>query len=159
MPATSHHAHLLIGSNIDPVENVRQALLELCQYGIIRHISRAWQTPAFGSQGPDFLNLAVELVTPLSLESLKKDALSVIEGKLGRRRTADKNAPRTMDIDLILFDGELLDQTLWTRVHTAITIGEILPELTDPMTHETLPAIAARLAEEYPVQERDDVFF
>jgi 2-amino-4-hydroxy-6-hydroxymethyldihydropteridine diphosphokinase len=157
MSTNAHHAHLLIGSNLSPEENVRQALLELCHYGIIKRISRVWQTPAYGSQGPDFLNLAVELVTPLSLESLKIEALSTIEDKLGRRRTADKNAPRTMDIDVILFDGELLDQTVWTRVHTAITICEILPDLSDSKTHEPLSTIAARLAEEHPVRERNDV--
>jgi 2-amino-4-hydroxy-6-hydroxymethyldihydropteridine diphosphokinase len=157
MSTGAHRAHLLIGSNLSPEENLRQAVLELCHYGIIKRISRVWQTPAYGSQGPDFLNLAVELVTPLPLDSLKKDALSIIEDKLGRRRTADKNAPRTMDIDVILFDGELLDHTVWTRVHTAVTIAEILPELVDPNTQEPLSAIAARLAEEHPVRERNDV--
>ena len=157
MPTGAHHAHLLIGSNIEPVENVRLALLELCHHGIIKRISRVWQTPAYGSQGPDFLNLAVELITPLPLESLKKEALSAIEDTLGRRRTSDKNAPRTMDIDVILFDGEVLDQTVWTRIHTAITIADILPELVDPNTQESLPTIAARLAEEHPVRERNDV--
>ena len=157
MPASSHSAHLLIGSNIEPAENVHRALIELCHYGILRHISRAWQTSAYGSQGPDFINLAIELVTPLTLESLKTEAISAIEDTLGRRRTEDKNAARTIDIDVILFDGIVLDQTVWTRVHAAITIGELLPELSDPNTLEALSVIATRLAEKHPIRERSDI--
>jgi 2-amino-4-hydroxy-6-hydroxymethyldihydropteridine diphosphokinase len=157
MPDSSHSAHLLIGSNIEPVENVRQALLDLCHFGILRRVSRVWQTPASGTDGPDFINLAVELVTPLGLESLKNDAIAGIESKLGRQRSTDKNAPRTIDLDVILFDGKLLDVSLWTQVYYAITIGELLPELRNPETGELLSTIAARLTNGQPVHERTDV--
>jgi 2-amino-4-hydroxy-6-hydroxymethyldihydropteridine diphosphokinase len=157
MTQSSHSVHLLIGSNIEPVENVRQALIELCHYGIIRRVSRAWQTPAYGSQGPDFINLAIELVTPLSFESLKNDAIAAIEQKLGRQRSADKNAPRTIDLDVILFDGKVLDADIWDHPHLAITIGELLPDLANPETGEPLSVIAARLREAQPIHERPDV--
>jgi 2-amino-4-hydroxy-6-hydroxymethyldihydropteridine diphosphokinase len=157
MAASSHTAHLLIGSNIEPVVNVRQAILELCHFGILRHVSRAWQTPAHGSDGPDFINLAVELITPRPLESVKSEVVAVIEKKLGRQRSADKNAPRTIDLDIILFDGELLDAALWDHVHLAVTLGELLPDLVNPATGESLAALASRLAREKPVIERPDV--
>ncbi|MBN2257012.1 MAG: 2-amino-4-hydroxy-6-hydroxymethyldihydropteridine diphosphokinase [Anaerolineaceae bacterium] len=152
-----HISYLLIGSNIEPVINVRRALVELCHYGIIMKISRTWQTPAYGSQGPDFINLAVEFVTPHSLDSLKSDAITSIENKLGRIRTDDINAPRTIDIDVILFDGKLLDPSIWTHVHSAITIAELLPQLLNPDTKETLDIVANRLFQSKPVVERKDV--
>jgi 2-amino-4-hydroxy-6-hydroxymethyldihydropteridine diphosphokinase len=157
MPDSSHTVHLLIGSNIEPVVNVRQALVELCHYGIIRRISRAWQTPAYGSHGPDFINLAVELVTPLSLEAVRKEVVAVIEKKMGRERSADKNAPRTLDLDVILFDGELLDPELWVHTHLAVTLGELLPDLVNPRTGENLSAFASRSVRAHPVTERLDV--
>ena len=157
MPGSSHSVHLLIGSNIEPVENVRRALVELCHYGIIRRMSRAWQTPAYGSDGPDFINLAVELVTPLSMEEVKKEVVAVTEKKMGRERSADKNAPRTLDLDVILFDGELLDPEIWDHVHLAVTVGELMPDLVNPRTGENLSAFTARLVREHPVIERPDV--
>jgi 2-amino-4-hydroxy-6-hydroxymethyldihydropteridine diphosphokinase len=157
MSTGCHTAHLLIGSNIEPVENVRRALLELCHYGIIKRLSRVWQTPPYDGQGADYINLALELVTPLELDELKTNAILSIENDLGRVRTKDKNAPRTIDIDVILFDGKLLDSTVWTFMHTAVTIGELLPDLVNPDTHESLSVIAARLAEVYPSREREDV--
>jgi 2-amino-4-hydroxy-6-hydroxymethyldihydropteridine diphosphokinase len=157
MSDRSHSAHLLIGSNIDPEVNVRRALLALCHYGILRRVSRAWQTPAYGSDGPDFINLAVELITPLDLESLKQNALAGIEQKLDRRRTADKNAPRTIDLDIILFDGRILDPGVWTQVHAAVAVGELLPELMNSELRESLSVVAARLAKVQPIRERPDV--
>jgi 2-amino-4-hydroxy-6-hydroxymethyldihydropteridine diphosphokinase len=157
MPASSHTVHLLIGSNIDPDANVQQALVELCHYGILRRVSRAWQTPAYGSDDPDFINLAIELVTPLTLESVKNDVVTVIENKMGRQRSANKNAPRTIDLDVILFDGELLDPDLWKHVHLAVTFSELLPELLNPATGESLAALASRLSRGHPVLERPDI--
>lgn len=158
MPANSHTVHLLIGSNIEPVANVQQALVELCQYGILRRVSRAWQTPAYGSNGPDFINLAVEMITPLSLESVKQDVVAVIENKMGRRRSSDKNAARTIDLDVILFDGELLETEVWKQVHLAVSVGELLPGLLNPDTGESLASVAARLLDAQPVHERPEVF-
>ena len=157
MSGSSHSVHILIGSNIEPVENVRRAILELCHYGILRQVSRAWQTPAYGSDGPDFINLAVELVTPLTLKEVRKEVVAAIESKMGRQRSTDKYAPRTIDLDVILHDGDLLDPELWKHVHLAITIGELLPDLLNPATGESLAAVASRLSREKHVIERPDV--
>jgi 2-amino-4-hydroxy-6-hydroxymethyldihydropteridine diphosphokinase len=157
MAGSSHCVHFLIGSNIEPVENVRRALLELCHHGIIRRVSRAWQTPAYGSKGPDFINLAVELVTPLTLEEVRKEVVAAIESKMGRQRSGDKNAPRTIDLDVILFDGELLDRELWEHAHLALTMSELLPDLVNPQTGESLSSFASRSSGVLPVLERPDV--
>lgn len=157
MPESFHSAYLLIGSNIEPVANIRKTLIELCHFGIIKRISHTWQTPSYGSQGPDFINLAIEFITPLSLEELKKDAIGTTENSLGRYRTKDKNAPRTIDLDIIIFDDILLDQTIWSRVYIAIPLAELQPDLTHPISHIPLSNIANDLVKLHPIRERKDI--
>ncbi len=158
MSSSHHSAILLLGSNISPVENTRKALIELCCYGIIHRISRAWQSPPFCSPGPDFINLAIEFLTPLPLDEMKNNAIAAVETKLGRQRSSDKNAPRTIDVDIILFDDELLDQTIWVRPYAAVTIADLLPNLVDAAHKTTLAATASAFAGQHPLQERPDVF-
>ena len=70
-------------------------------------------------------------------------------------RTADKNAPRTIDADMILFNDEVfdLDEThhipdpeLLEFPHIAVPVAELAPDMTHPETGEKLSDIAARLA-------------
>lgn len=60
-------------------------------------------------------------------------------------RTADKYAPRTIDLDLTLFDEQVLDDELWRRVYMALIFSELLPDLRNPLTGETLVETAQRL--------------
>jgi 2-amino-4-hydroxy-6-hydroxymethyldihydropteridine diphosphokinase len=152
-----HSAILLIGSNVNPVENTRRALIELCRYGIIRRVSRPWQSPPFGSQGPDFINLALEFMTTLPLDELKNSSIAAVETKLGRQRSADKNAPRTIDVDIIYYDNTLLDQTIWERPYAAVTVAELLPDLVNSSDGRSLSITAASLINQYPMKERPDV--
>jgi 7,8-dihydro-6-hydroxymethylpterin-pyrophosphokinase len=48
---------------------------------------------------------------------------------MGRQRSEDKNAARPIDLDIILFDGLLLDPTLWHFAHRAVPVSEIQPEI------------------------------
>ena len=48
---------------------------------------------------------------------------------MGRVRTADKNAARPIDLDIILFDGLILDPTIWLFAHRAVPVAEILPDI------------------------------
>ena len=87
---------------------------------------------------PNFLNTAFFIGTELNAEKLKRDVINNIEYKLGRVRTSDKNAPRTMDIDIVLFDGVLYDQNLWKKAFVAIPMAELLPDLQHPSMNLTL---------------------
>ena len=73
-----------------------------------------------------------------------------------RVRTEDKNASRTIDIDIILFDGVLLDPDLWQHVHRALPVSELLPDCLSK-DGETLQSVAQRLARSTPIQRREDV--
>lgn len=128
MTALEHQACLLLGSNIQPEKNLTLGLNLLQNMVTISSLSSVWETPSVGSSGPDFLNLAVLITTPFKATQLKVQVLRPLEKRLGRVRSANKNAPRTFDIDIILFDGQLLDQNLWSYAHRAVPVAEILPD-------------------------------
>jgi 2-amino-4-hydroxy-6-hydroxymethyldihydropteridine diphosphokinase len=140
-----HKAIIAIGSNIDPVENMQRAIESLHKLTTVQSISTIWETKAEGSPGPDFLNAAVSIVTDLEAAELKIKVLGPIEQKLGRERTSDKNAPRTIDLDLIIFDGIVCDASLWTRLYIALPVSELTPEITDPESNRSLKEIAREL--------------
>ncbi|HBA92820.1 MAG TPA: hypothetical protein DCZ08_14125, partial [Anaerolineaceae bacterium] len=63
----------------------------------------------------------------------------------GRVRTADKNAPRTIDLDIIVYDEQVLDPNLWKRDFLAIPISELRPDLEVPGEGITLNQVAQSL--------------
>jgi len=140
-----HNAILLLGSNIKPAENIRRALKILAAETCLAEQSRIWETEAVGSSGPNFLNTAVRIETDLAPEEIKSSLIHPIEDQLGRVRSADKNMPRTMDIDIILFDGCVMDENLWTKAFIALPVAELAPDLAHPATGERLMDAAARL--------------
>jgi 2-amino-4-hydroxy-6-hydroxymethyldihydropteridine diphosphokinase len=141
-----HQVILGLGSNIEPQENLPRAVDLLCEHVTIQAISRAWETPAVGNPAPDFLNAAIQVLTPLPPDELKRQVIHPIEARLGRVRTADKNAPRTVDIDILAYDGEILDPLVWEQAYLAVPLAELAPGHTHPETGESIAHAAVRLA-------------
>ena len=104
-----HRVYLGIGSNIEPVTNVRAALAALhAEFGALR-ISPIYRTTAVGcDSAPDFLNLAVEIRTARALPDLRT-WIRGLEARQGRMRGDDRNAPRTLDVDVLLYDDVIDD--------------------------------------------------
>lgn len=152
-----HRLVLALGSNIAPEYHLPKAIQLLARYGRIEAISSAWETPAYGSPGPDFLNAAVALSTYLPATEFKKQPIHTIENHLGRVRTSDKFAPRTIDIDIIIEDGAVIDSHLWELAHVAMPVSEIYPDLPEPTTGERLSSVAQRLAGQSTINHRPDV--
>jgi 2-amino-4-hydroxy-6-hydroxymethyldihydropteridine diphosphokinase len=100
-----HRAFIGVGSNLEPIERVRQGLELLHgEFGAIR-VSPTYVTEPIGAPGtPDFLNLVVEVRTERSPIELV-DWLRQIEDQCGRRRSGDPHAPRSLDLDLLLYDA------------------------------------------------------
>lgn len=142
-----HEIALILGSNIQPELNLRLAQELLRQYATVTRCSSIWITEAVGSPGPDFLNQTVCIQTILDPETLKWQVLRQIEKKLGRVRTADKNAPRTIDIDIIIVDGIVFDANLWKRAFIAAPTAELFPDLVHPGSGLTLPQVARQLSQ------------
>ena len=133
---------LLLGSNIDPETNILLALEYLERNFKIVDVSNTWQTKPVGSNAADFLNTAVRLETPLDAYTLKEQCLCHIEEKLGRVRQSDKNAPRTIDLDIIIFNQKIVDSSLFKYPHMILPFAELLPDLKDDSTGKTLTQLA-----------------
>lgn len=146
-----HTACLLLGSNIEGEKNLVEALNLLKSEITLLESSGVYHSPAVGSDGPDFLNAALLAKTSLSREALKEEIFRPIEAKLKRVRTHDKNAPRTIDIDLITYDGEVVDPTLWDYGHIALPVGEILP------SHMKIKEVAMALAHSSSVVRKEEL--
>jgi 2-amino-4-hydroxy-6-hydroxymethyldihydropteridine diphosphokinase len=141
----NNHAILLLGSNIQRERNIRSALDFFQRNTQVLRRSSVWETEAVGSDGPNFLNVALEITTDLEIPAIKSELVQPIEQQLGRVRTADKNAPRTIDVDLIIFNGQVLDGALWIKAFMALPVAELLPDLLHPQTGLPLSAVASQL--------------
>jgi 2-amino-4-hydroxy-6-hydroxymethyldihydropteridine diphosphokinase len=148
---------LSLGSNINPEVNMIRALDLLCQQTDVKRVSSTWESPAVGSDGPDFLNAAVWIETSLSLADLKQGILRPIEAQLGRVRTADKNAPRTIDIDILTYEENLVEPALWQLSFLAIPVAELLPDYKHPQSGEPIQKAAERLAPGAQLKHRPEV--
>ena len=153
----SHLAYLSLGSNIQPETNLVRGIELLRKYGRLERISSAWESESVGAPGPNFLNACVLLVTPLLQFELKERALRPIETELGRQRSADKFAPRTIDIDIVLFDGISSDDKYWGQAFVVVPLAEIYPEYQNLLTGESIIKTATRLRRQVWMEPRPDV--
>jgi 2-amino-4-hydroxy-6-hydroxymethyldihydropteridine diphosphokinase len=151
-----HQVCLLLGSNIEPENNIPNALGLLKEKVTIQRVSSVWESASVDCCYPNFLNLAALISTPLEAQQLKEQVLRPLEAQMGRVRTEDKNASRPIDFDLILFDGELLDPDLWQHVHRAMPVSEIFPEYRSA-EGKLLSEIAQNLAQSTPISRRHDI--
>ena len=152
-----HEVYLNIGSNIDPERHLQQAIRLLREHGRVEAISNAWQSHAFGSNGPDFLNACVLFLTPLQADELKEQVIRPIEAKLGRVRGEDKFAPRTIDIDIILFDEEPFGWEFWSNAFVVVPLAELLPDFHHPLNYEKLVRVAKHMRRQTWIEARPDV--
>lgn len=151
-----HRACLLLGSNIEPEKNIPLAVTHLRERLTVLDLSSVWESASANCCYPDYLNMAVLVSTPLDAKTLKDGVLRPLETHMGRVRSEDKNASRPIDIDIIAFDGEVLDPTLWQHVHRAMPVSEICQELRSEQG-ELLAEVARKLADSTPIRKRPDV--
>jgi 2-amino-4-hydroxy-6-hydroxymethyldihydropteridine diphosphokinase len=116
-------AYVALGSNLgDPRQQVLDAMEALARLPGTRLLKRSqlYRTPPWGVlEQPPFINAAVQLDSSLSPHGLL-DALIEIEQSAGRVR-AQRNGPRTLDLDLLYVDGVQLDDERLTLPHPRMT--------------------------------------
>ncbi len=121
MPGTEPAAIAFVGlgSNLaDPLVQVRQALMELESIPGTRVTARSslYRTSPVGYlEQPDFINAVASVQSTLRPQALLS-ALLAIENRHGRRR-AMRDAPRTLDLDLLLYGEEVLEEHGLTLPH------------------------------------------
>lgn len=127
---TLNSAYISLGSNINKQKNILSAYNLIAESQTIESISSIYETPPVGSQenSDTFLNAIIKVKTPLSEQDLNRKVLKKIESKLGRQRSTDKNAPRKIDLDIIIFNEKTIDPEIQTLAHLAIPLAEIKPD-------------------------------
>ena len=155
MDITTHSTNVIIaaGSNVDRERCMPEAIRRLRRHPdvTVRGVSTCYDSDPVGGpeDAPAFFNAAVLASTSLGPEDLR-DALRSIEADLGRVRTEDKNAPRTIDLDIAYygdlekdFDGwSIPDPNVLTQAHVAIPVAEVAPRWVHPTTGQTTVQIA-----------------
>lgn len=149
-------AFVAVGSNIEPAHNVREAIRRLADCESVTAVSTVYLSPAEGRpEQPPFYNCVVEIATSTAPADLKLQVLRRIEAELGRQRGPDKYAPRTIDLDLVAYDGlvvatadlTLPDPQIAERPFLAVPLSELAPELVLPGTNQTVRDLAEALSQ------------
>jgi len=144
-------AFLGVGSNIDPMDNVRSAIRLLGRHVHILAISTFYRTKALGATGsPSFINGVIEIETEVTALDLKYRFLRPIEKKLGRHRSSDRNAPRPIDLDILVYGEQSIHSQglvlpapeIAERSFLAIPLCELAPDLILPGFGRTVREIA-----------------
>ena len=133
-----HRVYLSLGSNIDAENNLPKAIELLREVGEVVSVSSVWETESVGFDGPNFLNACVLFLTHLQPAELKKKIIRPIEAKLGRVRGEEKNAPRPIDIDIVLFDNKPLNTEFWNYAFVTVPLAELIPDFVHPVSGEKL---------------------
>ena len=145
-------AYLLLGSNEGDREQwLAEAVLQLNMHcGNIVLESPVYSTAAWGlEQQPDFLNMAVAINTHLSPGEFLKQ-IQNIEKNLGRQRSV-KWGQRTLDIDILLFGTDVINQPNLTIPHphmqdrrfVLVPLNDIAPEVLHPVLQKSIKTLLA----------------
>ena len=151
----SHHAAIALGSNLGNREaNLREAVVRVREIGSVTAVSLFYDTAPVGYLNqPRFLNAALLLETALDPFALLP-ALLAIEQAMGRDRSAvPAKGPRILDLDLLLYDGLILETPELTLPHSAMhtrrfvlePLAAIAPDLRHPTSGLLIADLLARL--------------
>ncbi len=145
-----------VGSSISPEENIREAIRLLRREVRVRAVSTFYRSEALDRPGdPPFCNGVVEVETDLPPAELRRAVLRRIESDLGRVRTEDRYAPRTIDLDILVYGDVVLttdelvipDPEIEQRAFLAVPLHELAPNLVLPGSERTIRQIAGRFAD------------
>jgi 2-amino-4-hydroxy-6-hydroxymethyldihydropteridine diphosphokinase len=115
-----------IGSNINADDNIPMMLEILKTKVEVLKVSPMIKTKPIGIEDqPDYTNGAVKIATPMGMEELIL-VLKEIENKLGRDRTLPKFSPRTIDLDLAVWNGRIVDKDYFTRDFLRKSVQEVI---------------------------------
>jgi len=115
-----------VGSNIEPEQNIKKMLSLLSNDHELRKHSSWIKTAPIGIKDQDdFINGAVRLKTKLDWEAFTQ-YLKQLEDKMGRDRSLPKFGPRVIDLDIIVWNGEIKDDDYYTRDFVRSSVDQLL---------------------------------
>ena len=117
-----------VGSNINPQENIDAAKELISRNFILKSISSFVVTEPIGfKEQDDFLNGAFLIQTDLDIDGLN-DVLKKIEIDMGRVKTSNKEGPRIIDLDIIIWNNKIIDDDVYKRTFLQNSVIELLPD-------------------------------
>ena len=138
-------AYVGIGSNVEPERHILMAVQALRgRFGAVT-LSPIYRNKAVGFEGDDFLNGVIGLDTGLGVPELKA-ALDEVEQACGRQRGAARFAPRTLDLDLLLY-GDTVDAASKLPRGDVLRYAFVLKPLADIAAAERHPVSGNTYAE------------
>jgi 2-amino-4-hydroxy-6-hydroxymethyldihydropteridine diphosphokinase len=140
-------AYVALGGNVgDPALALRQAVERIAQLPgtSVTRRSSLYRTAPVDSTGPDYINAVAEISTSLSAPELLEQ-LQAIERAAGRERPY-RNAPRTLDLDVLLYGSARIDSArlqvphprMNERAFVLVPLAEIAPHLVPPALLDNL---------------------
>ena len=143
--------YISLGSNKgDRFKNLQEAIdLIHLKIGTIKIISKVYNSPAFGFDGDDFYNACLHVETHLKPKKVMQELLS-IEKSLGRvRRNKKGYEARTIDLDILLIDNEVIDTKILKTPHPEMhkrrfvlrPLNNIAPKVEHPKLHKSASAL------------------
>ena len=160
--ASTVKAWLALGANLgDAQATIRQAIAAVQNWPHTRLLkaSSLYRTAPVDADGPDYINAVVEVQTGLSpLELLHHCQLQ--EQAAGRQRSY-RNAPRTLDMDLVLYADQRVDlpelsvphPRMWQRAFVLVPLAEIAPE---KVSRQQLQAVLEQRIERLAAAHADE---
>lgn len=158
-----HRAFIGIGSNLgDRAAHLRDATQRVSGLPATRLMrqSSIYETEPVGDVSGPFLNSVVEIETDLAADALMRRLLA-IERAMGRKRTGGRRRtsargpyrPRVIDLDLLFFDNEVIDEPrlqvphprLHERRFVLAPMAELAPTLIHPLRNVSISELLARL--------------
>jgi 2-amino-4-hydroxy-6-hydroxymethyldihydropteridine diphosphokinase len=143
--------YIAAGSNVEPERNLALASRELCREFPDVRFSPWYRNQAVGFEGDDFINFVAGFTTDLPIEVVLP-RLHAIETLCGRPRGAPRWAPRSMDLDMLLYGDLIRDEPklklprpdLMKRAFMLGPLADLAPELVHPTLKATIGELWAR---------------
>jgi 2-amino-4-hydroxy-6-hydroxymethyldihydropteridine diphosphokinase len=143
--------YVAVGSNVDPERNLALATRELRREFPDVRFSPWYRNNAVGFEGADFINLVAGFTTTLPVSEVVA-RLQAIEALCGRPREAPRWAPRSMDLDILLYGDMVCDEPrlklprpdLLKRAFMLGPLAALAPELVHPIEKVTIAELWQR---------------
>lgn len=121
-----HQVIISVGSNIDPQINIPESRDILSREAKLIDYADTIETAPVGYENqPNFLNTAYLVATSLEFDDFNA-FLKSIEDRMGRERGPIKSGPRTIDLDIVVWDGEVLSNDYYQYDYVSIPVAQIM---------------------------------
>ena len=143
--------YVAAGSNIEPERNLTLASREMLRVFPDTRFSSWYRNAAVGFQGDDFINFVAGFSSDLPVHEVVQ-RLQAIETLCGRPRDAPRWAPRSMDLDILLYDALICEEPrlklprpdLLKRAFMLGPLAELAPDLIHPTAGVTIGELWSR---------------